>query len=85
VRVNGPVRVEEGVTLENVELGPNVTVESGSTIRNATLADTLVGRQTEITGSRLHGSVIGTSVTIRNVAGAVNVGDHSELIGDDKS
>ena len=85
VRVKGPVRVEEGVTLENVELGPNVTVESGSTIRNTTLADTLVGRQSEITGSRLHGSLIGTSVTIRNVDGAVNVVDHSELIGDEKS
>lgn len=83
VRVKQPVRIEEGVTLENVEIGPNVTVESGSTIRNSTLVDSLVGRRTEITGSRLRASLVGTDVTIRNVNGTANVVDHSELVGDE--
>src|SRR5690606_13387680 len=82
VRTNGPVRVEEGVTLENVELGPNVTIEAGCVIRNAKLRDTLVGRNTEIEDAQLHDSLIGANVRLRNVTGSVSVADHSELLGD---
>jgi glucose-1-phosphate thymidylyltransferase len=82
VRVQPPVRIEAGVTLENVTLGPNVTVETGSVIRNSTLANTLVGRQTEIQGSRLHDSMIGAHVRVANVNGAITVADYSEVAGD---
>jgi glucose-1-phosphate thymidylyltransferase len=83
VRTKAPVRIEEGVTLENVELGPNVTVEAGSVVRNTKLRDTLVGRNSEIEGSKLHGSLIGADVKVRNVTGAISVTDHSELLGDE--
>jgi len=82
VRVTEPVRVEEGVTLENVELGPNVTIESGSVVRDSVLVDTLVGRDTIIEGSRLRGSVLGGHVRIRGADGSLNVADHSAVIGD---
>jgi glucose-1-phosphate thymidylyltransferase len=84
VRTKGPVRVEEGVTLENVELGPNVTIESGSVVRNAKLRDTLVGRNSEIEASELHGSLIGEQVKVKHVRGSVSVTDHSELLGEAK-
>src|SRR5690606_15440601 len=35
VRVTEPVRIEEGVTIENSQIGPNVTIETGSVVRNA--------------------------------------------------
>jgi glucose-1-phosphate thymidylyltransferase len=81
VRVVAPVRVEEGVTLENVELGPNVTIESGCTVRNTQLRDTLVGSETVIENAVLHDSIIGAHVHMAGVSGRISVADHSELHG----
>ncbi|MGH7506170.1 MAG: hypothetical protein ACRELX_10990, partial [Longimicrobiales bacterium] len=83
VRVTWPVRVEEGVTLDNVEIGPNVTIEAGSVVRGAKLVDSVVGRETLVEGARLHGSVIGAHVKVRRVDGSISVADHSELLGDE--
>ena len=81
VRVQGPVRVESGVTLENVQLGPNVTIGKGCTIRNATLRDTIIGENTTLENVRLHKSLIGDHVELRNIAGEVNAGDHTVISG----
>lgn len=83
VRVHRPVRVAEGVHLENVEIGPNVTVESGSTLRNVKISDSIVGADTTIEDSALQRSLVGDHVKIRAFSGSANVGDHSELLGGD--
>jgi glucose-1-phosphate thymidylyltransferase len=79
VRVHDPVRIAEGVTLADCELGPNVTVETGSVIRNATLRDTIVGTGTTIELSRLHDSLVGDSALVRNANGSINIGDQSAV------
>src|SRR5687768_7986500 len=38
-----PVYIEDGVTLRNSRLGPNVSVGAGSVIENSTLRDTIIG------------------------------------------
>jgi glucose-1-phosphate thymidylyltransferase len=82
VKVHPPVRVEEGVTLENAEIGPNVTLEAGCVVRGSTLRNTLVGANTHITDAQLHDSLIGANVRIEKVRGSISVADHSELHGD---
>jgi glucose-1-phosphate thymidylyltransferase len=82
VRIHDPVRIAEGVELENVELGPNVTIESGSVIRNSSLRDVIVGAHTTIEDSSLRNSLIGDHVRIRGIRGVVSVVDHSEVEGD---
>ena len=79
VRCSDPVRVAEGVTLENCEIGPNVTIETGCTIRNAKLRDTIVGENVTIENAQLHDSVIGDNSVVSGVSGSVNVGPHSEI------
>jgi glucose-1-phosphate thymidylyltransferase len=79
VRVSDPVRVAEGVTLENVQLGPNVTIETGCTIRNSKLANTIVGENVSIENAELHDSVIGDNSVVAGVKGSVNLGAHSEV------
>ena len=74
-----PVYVEDGVTLENSTIGPNVSVSSGSVIRESKLRETIVGAGTHITGSRISGSLIGDNVVLENVRGTVNIGDNSEV------
>lgn len=82
VRIHDPVRVADGVELEDVEIGPNVTIETGSTIRGARLRDTIIGAGTSIEDADLHDSLIGNQVRIRGVRGSVSLVDHSEVIND---
>jgi glucose-1-phosphate thymidylyltransferase len=82
VKVHAPVRIEEGVTLEDAEIGPNVTIETGSTVRGARIRDTLIGPNTTIERSELHDSIIGGHVQLSGVRGSVSVADHSEVHGE---
>ena len=77
VHVHPPVRIAEGVVLENVELGPNVTIETGSIIRRSKLRDTIIGEQTCIEDSDLNASVVGDHVILQHVNGSVSLGNHS--------
>jgi glucose-1-phosphate thymidylyltransferase len=79
VRVHEPVRVAEGVTLEDCELGPNVTIETGAVIRKSKLRNTIVGENSKVEDSELSDSVIGDNSEIRSVRGSVNLGNHSTV------
>ena len=79
VKVSGAVRVEDDVTLENVELGPNVTIGRGSTVRDAKLRDTIIGEHATVEGATLHDSLVGDHAEVRGVSGSVNLGDHSTV------
>ncbi|HSK17911.1 MAG TPA: sugar phosphate nucleotidyltransferase [Longimicrobiales bacterium] len=80
-RITQPVRIEEGVTVENCEIGPNVTVETGSVLRNAKLRDTVVGESVTIEDAELHDSMIGDNAVVRGVRGAVSIGNESRVDG----
>ena len=81
VKVRDPVRVEEGVELENVELGPNVTIGTGSVLRNVTVRDTIIGEKTTIESCKLHDSIIGNGVVMRGFDGTAHVTHSSEVLG----
>ena len=49
-----PVYIEEGVTITNSTVGPNVSISAGSTIEGSTLRDSIVGAQARGLGARLH-------------------------------
>ncbi len=79
VRSTEPVRIAEGVTLENVQLGPNVSIETGCVIRNSKLRDSIVGENVTIENADLHDSVIGDHAVVTGVNGSVNLGAHSSV------
>jgi glucose-1-phosphate thymidylyltransferase len=81
VRVHDPVRIAEGVELENVEIGPNVTVETGAVIKDSKLKNTIVGEQVKIEKSELEDSLIGNFAQVTGIKGKISVGDHSVLSG----
>lgn len=82
VKINEPVRIEEGVELEEVEIGPNVTVAAGSVIRRSKLRDTIIGPESVVEDADLHDSLIGAHVEVRGAKGALNIADHSAVIDD---
>jgi glucose-1-phosphate thymidylyltransferase len=82
VRVQDPVRVAEGVRLENVTIGPNVTIEQDCEIRNATLRDAIIGERCRLEGVRLRDSILGNDVVLRGVEGRASVADHTTVSRD---
>ncbi len=59
VVIREPVRIEAGVTLVDSEIGPNVTVETGSMIAGSTLQHAILGRNVQVERSTVERSVIG--------------------------
>ncbi|MBN2046637.1 MAG: NDP-sugar synthase, partial [Anaerolineaceae bacterium] len=59
-----PVYVAPNAQLENVQIGPNVSIGSGTSIRGAKISNSIIGEDTLITGAHLDASLIGDRVQI---------------------
>lgn len=82
-QVTGPVYIEDGVTIANSRVGPNVSIGAGSMIEHASLRDTIAGSGCRIVRSNLVNSLIGDEVMVAGVEGEVTLGDHSEIRADE--
>ena len=78
-RVVDPVYIEDGVTVTNSTVGPNVSVSAGTVIDGSEVRDAVVGARTRIVGCRLHGALVGDDVKLTGVVGAGSIGDSSEV------
>lgn len=74
-----PVYIEDGVTIANSRVGPNVSLGAGSIVEHATLRDTIAGTGCRIVRSTLANSLLGDEVFVAGVTGEVTLGDHSEI------
>lgn len=64
--VNPPVYVEDGVTLRDAVVGPNVSIEAGSSVVSSTIANSIVGRNVRIVRAKVEGSVVGDDQVIED-------------------
>jgi glucose-1-phosphate thymidylyltransferase len=78
-KVIDPVYIEDGVTITDSTVGPNVSIHAGAVIERSTLRDTIVGSKSTISDCKLSGSLIGDEVVLEGVKGQVTVGDQSEV------
>ena len=78
-----PVLIQDGAAVSDSTIGPNVTIEAGTTVVGSVVRDTIIGRKSTIRHAVLHDSMIGDAVTLSHVRGAVSLGDHCELAGDE--
>jgi glucose-1-phosphate thymidylyltransferase len=76
-RVVEPVYIEDGVTITDSTVGPNVSIGAGTVVEGSELRDTIVGANGRVTRCRLERSYVGDAVTIEGLSGQANVGDHS--------
>jgi glucose-1-phosphate thymidylyltransferase len=76
-----PVRVEEGCVLERCTVGPNVTLEAGSTVRDSRISESIIGRNTLVERSEISTSMLGESTVVTDFTGQLNLGDHGEVRG----
>jgi glucose-1-phosphate thymidylyltransferase len=76
-----PVYIEDGCSIENSTVGPNVSLGASCRVRDSKISDAVIGVSTTIMNCTLHHSFIGDSVTVQGVNGSVNAGDNSEILG----
>jgi glucose-1-phosphate thymidylyltransferase len=74
-----PVYIEEGVTIRDSTVGPNVSISAGTVVEGSTLRDTIVGAQARVVNARLTRSLLGDAVKVDGLSGTVTLGDHSEV------
>ena len=74
-----PVLVEDGVTIVRSTIGPNVTVEKGTSIADSTVAHTMIGQQCQVANAKLSHSMLGSRVVVTGYQGTVSLGDDSHV------
>ena len=79
VTIHDPVYIEDGVSVERSEIGPNVSLETGTRVTGSTLRHTIVGQQAKLTNVNLEGSMLGNRVVVDGLRGSISLGDDSEL------
>lgn len=79
VEVIEPVRIEDGATVTDATVGPNVVIGAGSVVTNCTMRDTIIGEKSAVSGSILRDSMIGDGAVLEGVTGSVSIGDHAEV------
>ncbi len=77
-----PVYIEDGVTITDSVVGPNVSIGAGSVIEHSRLHDVIMGANATISRCTLHHSLIGDDVTLAGMSGEVTIGDDSEVRAD---
>lgn len=81
VTIHPPVLLGDGVTLERSVLGPNVTVEAGTVIRDATVTDSIIGADCRIERAVVTKSVLGNRVQVSDLTLQASLGDDAECHG----
>jgi glucose-1-phosphate thymidylyltransferase len=78
-RIVEPVYIEDGVSITNSTIGPNVSIAAGTVVENSEVRESVVGSGSTIRNAAIHDSLIGDGVILEGVRGSTTVGDHSEV------
>jgi len=74
-----PVYVEEGVTLHDVTIGPNVAIEAGSYVTESTIANSILGRNVRVVRGVVRDSLVGDDQLVEGKTVERSVLDAGEL------
>jgi glucose-1-phosphate thymidylyltransferase len=85
VTIRDPVYIEDGVTIERSEIGPNVSLETGTSVSGSRLSNTIVGTGSKLNNVSLDGSLLGNRVIVEGLRGSTTLGDDSEVTAEQPS
>lgn len=77
--IHPPVFIGDGVDISGSEIGPNVSVEEGTTIKNSKLKNSIIQSHAQLDGCELTRSTIGNHAEANGAKGEIHIGDHSIL------
>jgi glucose-1-phosphate thymidylyltransferase len=75
-----PCYIADGVTLENAVIGPCVSLEKNTAVKNSTLQHSIIQQEVLIEKSKLTRSMAGSRAIIKNHNGEVSISDYSEIL-----
>lgn len=70
-----PCFIGENVILENTVIGPHVSIQSGSQIKNAIVKNSIILNKTTIENKVIADSMIGNNVSIKGATEILSIGD----------
>jgi glucose-1-phosphate thymidylyltransferase len=79
VTIHDPVYIEDGVSIERSEIGPNVSLEQGSRISGSRIRNSIIGRDSRLSNVELDESLLGNGVVLDGFKGRASLGDHAEV------
>jgi glucose-1-phosphate thymidylyltransferase len=74
-----PVYIEDGVTMHDVTVGPNVSIEQGSFVAESTIANSILGRNVRVVRATVRDSLVGDDQKIEGKTVEQSVLDAGEL------
>ncbi len=78
-KIHPPVFIGEGVDIIDSEIGPNVSIESGSRISKSKVSDSIIQKNATLNDCDLSRSTIGNHAEAIGAKGEIHIGDHSVL------
>lgn len=72
-----PVHVEQGASVRDSVIGPNVSIAAGSCIEKSIIRDSIVNANNRVSNLVLDQSLLGDSVSLIGSPRRMNIGDHS--------
>jgi len=74
-----PVYIEDGVSINDATIGPNVSIEAGSVVAESTITNSILGRNVRVVRGTVKDSVVGDDQQIEGKVVQQSVMDAGEL------
>jgi glucose-1-phosphate thymidylyltransferase len=74
-----PCFIGDNVAIKNAVVGPYVSLESGTTIENTVIRNSIIQELSAVKNAVVENSMLGKSVTYNDKAQVINLGDYSTL------
>jgi len=74
-----PVYIEDGVTMHDATVGPNVSIEAGSFVAESTIANSILGRNVRVVRGTVRDSLVGDDQKIEGKTVQQSVMDAGEV------
>src|SRR2546425_9712734 len=74
-----PVYIEDGVTIHDATVGPNVSIEAGSSVAESTIANSILGRNVRVVRGTVKDSLVGDDQKIEDKVLQQSVMDAGEI------
>lgn len=74
-----PVYIEDGVTIHDATVGPNVSIEAGSSVAESTIANSILGRNVRVVRSTVKDSLVGDDQKLEDKVLQQSVMDAGEI------
>lgn len=75
----GPCSIASGCTIENSVVGPHVSIGEYTTIRDARISNSIIGKNCEVSNALLSNSMLGNFVNFEGNPEDLSLGDYSKI------